>query len=122
MDFHYERLDHVQLAAPKGGEEKARLFYQDLLGFSEVEKPDNLKSRGGVWFTNGMIHLHIGIEEPFLPARKAHPAIRVKNIEAMKHYLDQKNTAYIVDDHLLGANRFYLHDPFGNRLEFLEWI
>lgn len=122
MEFHYEQLDHVQLAAPKGGEEKARAFYLDLLGFTEVEKPENLKSRGGVWFSTGVIDIHIGIEEPFQPAKKAHPAIRVKNIDAMKRYLDEKNTTYILDDNLPGANRFYIFEPFGNRLEFLQWI
>ncbi|MFS0671826.1 VOC family protein [Ornithinibacillus sp. 179-J 7C1 HS] len=122
MDFQYEQLDHIQLAAPKGGEEKARAFYHGILGFTEVEKPENLRSRGGVWFSNGEVDIHIGIEEPFHPARKAHPAIRVKNIEAMKKYLDEKDTEYIVDNNLPGANRFYLHDPFGNRLEFLQWI
>ena len=121
MNFHYEQLDHVQLAAPKDGEEEARKFYEGLLGFSEIEKPENLKRRGGVWFSNGVIPIHIGIEEPFQPAKKAHPAIRVKNIEEMKKYLDEKRVVYQVDMELPGANRFYLYDPFGNRLEFLEW-
>ncbi|WP_042149412.1 VOC family protein [Paucisalibacillus sp. EB02] len=121
MKFRYEQLDHVQLAAPKGGEEQAREFYEGLLGFPEVEKPANLKKRGGVWFTDGIIHIHVGIEEPFQPAKKAHPAIRVKNIENMKAYLDEKQAVYQVDYDLPGANRFYLYDPFGNRLEFLEW-
>jgi catechol 2,3-dioxygenase-like lactoylglutathione lyase family enzyme len=121
MNFHYEQLDHVQLAAPKGGEEQAREFYEGLLGFSEVEKPENLKKRGGVWFSDGVIHIHIGIDEPFQPAKKAHPAFRVKNIEEMKTYLDEKQATYQVDKDLPGANRFYMNDPFGNRLEFLEW-
>lgn len=121
MNFQYELLDHVQLAAPKGGEEKARNFYCDLLGFQEVEKPENLKKRGGVWFSNGKVNIHIGIDEPFQPSRKAHPAIRVENIEGMKEYLDSCKASYVVDHNLPGANRFYMEDPFGNRLEFLEW-
>jgi|SRR5690606_1148817 len=121
MNFRYEQLDHIQLAAPRGGEDQARAFYERLLGFQEVEKPENLKKRGGVWFSDGVIHIHIGIEEPFQPAKKAHPAFRVKNIEEMKKYLKSKEVAYQVDHDLPGANRFYLHDPFGNRLEFLEW-
>ncbi|WP_047979814.1 VOC family protein [Ornithinibacillus contaminans] len=121
MNFNYEKIDHVQLAAPVGEEENARLFYRDLLGLNEVEKPANLKKRGGVWFQSGNVAIHIGVEEPFYPANKAHPAIRVNNIEAMRAYLDSKNVAYTDDDNLPGANRFYLIDPFGNRLEFLEW-
>ncbi|GGA85476.1 VOC family protein [Ornithinibacillus halotolerans] len=122
MEFRYEQLDHVQLAAPKGAENQARAFYQDLLGFMEVEKPENLKQRGGVWFSDGNICIHIGIEDPFQPAKKAHPAFQVKNIEAMKKYLQIKQVDFMDDKNLPGANRFYLHDPFGNRLEFIEWI
>ncbi|WP_010093851.1 VOC family protein [Ornithinibacillus scapharcae] len=121
MRFQYEQLDHVQIAAPKGGEEQARKFYRDLLGFQEVDKPDKLKARGGAWFSNGQVHIHIGIEEPFQPARKAHPAIRVRNIEEMKQYLNSSNALYKVDHELSGANLFYMDDPFGNRIEFLEW-
>ncbi|WP_164669707.1 VOC family protein [Virgibacillus doumboii] len=121
MSFHYEVIDHVQLAAPIGGEIDARVFYQELLGFKEVEKPEQLKINGGVWFQAGNVHIHIGVEDPFVPAKKAHPAIHVKNIEAMKAYLNGKGVAFKVDDKLPGANRFYVTDPFGNRLEFLEW-
>lgn len=121
MNFQYEKIDHVQLAAPRGGEEDARKFYRDLLGFQEVDKPENLKARGGAWFSNGQVHIHIGIVEPFQAAGKAHPAIHVNNIEEMKLYLDSCHASYQVDHELPGANRFYMVDPFGNRLEFLEW-
>lgn len=121
MRFHYEMLDHVQLAAPKDAESEAREFYGNLLGFEEVEKPSQLKKRGGVWFQAGHIHIHIGIEEPFIPAKKAHPAIRVKNISAMKEFLEKHEQIFTVDDNLPNADRFYINDPFGNRLEFLEW-
>lgn len=121
MGFHYEIIDHVQLAAPKGGEMKARAFYGDVLGFEEVEKPDTLKKRGGVWFQAGSIHMHIGIDDPFVPAKKAHPAIRVKNIAAMKRFLQEQQIDFREDNDLPQADRFYIDDPFGNRLEFLEW-
>lgn len=121
MSFTYGEIDHVQLAAPKGGEHDAREFFSDLLGFKEVEKPDSLKKNGGVWFMAGTIRLHIGIDEPFIAAKKAHPAFHVENIEALKDHLREKNVPFLVDDRLPGANRFYLDDPFGNRLEFLEW-
>jgi catechol 2,3-dioxygenase-like lactoylglutathione lyase family enzyme len=121
MTFQYEKLDHVQLAAPKGSEDLAREFYQEVLGLAEVEKPENLKKRGGAWFSSGDIHIHIGIEEPFYPAKKAHPAILVKNLAGLMDHLDNKKVRYIVDENLPGARRFYVSDPFGNRLEFLEW-
>ncbi|MEN2767811.1 VOC family protein [Ornithinibacillus xuwenensis] len=122
MSFHYEKIDHVQLAAPKGGEDRARAFYQGLLGFEELEKPENLRKRGGVWFQSGSFQLHIGIDEPFYPAKKAHPAIRVTNLEGLKDRLDNHHVSYTVDGDLPGADRFYMTDPFGNRLEFLEWL
>ncbi|MGY0693782.1 VOC family protein [Virgibacillus sp. FSP13] len=122
MSFQIDKIDHVQLAAPIGGEDRARTFFQGLLGFEEVVKPESLQKRGGVWFRIGSIHLHIGIEENFHPAEKAHPAFQVKNIEAMKVYLRMRNVTFTEDENLPKANRFYLHDPFGNRLEFLEWL
>lgn len=121
MTFHYETIDHVQLAAPPGSEVKARSFYEEILGFSEVEKPELLKANGGVWFQAGTINIHIGIEKPFVPAKKAHPAILVKNIEKLKEHLTENQVDFLVDHKLLGANRFYVSDPFGNRIEFLEW-
>ncbi|MFD1849915.1 VOC family protein [Oceanobacillus bengalensis] len=122
MKFNIESIDHVQLAAPVGGEEKAREFYKGLLGFQEIEKAPLLQKNGGVWFAIGAVHLHIGIEDPFIPARKAHPAIRVRNLASMKKYLMDQNVSFQVDNKLPGANRFYLSDPFGNRIEFLEWL
>ncbi|WP_188456689.1 VOC family protein [Virgibacillus oceani] len=122
MTYQIDTIDHVQLAAPVGGEDHAREFFHDLLGFEEIEKPKSLRKRGGVWFRYGTVHVHIGVENNFLPAKKAHPAFRVKNIEAMKTYLNSRNVMIKNDDKLPGANRFYLDDPFGNRLEFLEWM
>ncbi|WP_067724876.1 VOC family protein [Oceanobacillus damuensis] len=122
MDFKYERIDHVQLAAPIGEEKTARNFYKELLGFEEKEKPQSLKGNGGVWFQAGKVEIHIGVEKPFIPAKKAHPAIRVENIENMKQYLDAVDIDYKVDHKLPGANRLYVKDPFGNRIEFLEWF
>lgn len=114
-------MDHVQLAAPVGGEIKARAFYSKLLGFMEVEKPELLKQNGGVWFQGGEVHIHIGIEKNFVPAKKAHPAIEVEDLQAFQAYLESKDVNITVDTRLPHAHRFYIYDPFGNRLEFLEW-
>ncbi|MGM7637044.1 VOC family protein [Bacillus sp. Hm123] len=122
MTFHIETIDHIQLAAPKGSEEEARKFFRDILRFKEIEKPAELRKRGGVWFECGKIQLHIGIEEPFSPAKKAHPAFEVKNITELMEHLVSCQVVITEDDKLPGAKRFYTFDPFGNRLEFLEWI
>ena len=100
-DVLIEGLDHVQLAAPRGCEEEARWFFGELLGLVEVEKPDALRARGGVWFQAGAQQLHVGVAEPFAPATKAHPALRVQA------------------DALDGVRRFYSADPWGNRIELL---
>lgn len=121
MSFILKGIDHVQLAAPKGSEEMARNFFAGILDMTEVEKPDELKKRGGVWFQFGSSQLHIGIEEPFSPARKAHPAIVIENLGSLRNHLQEKNTAFLEDSSLPGADRIYVNDPFGNRIELLEW-
>ena len=122
MSFVFKSIDHIQLAAPKGSEEQARTFFGEVLGFQEVEKPENLQKRGGVWFTFGNYQVHIGIEEPFSPAKKAHPAFLIENLESLKAHLTKSEVDFVVDEDLPGANRIYLNDPFGNRIEILEWI
>ncbi len=122
MSFAIKKIDHIQLAAPKGCEEAAREFFSGILGLIEVEKPGELKKRGGVWFEFGTFQLHIGVEEPFSPAKKAHPAFVVENIEELKGHLRVKGVTFTEDDLLPGASRIHVHDPFGNRLELLEWL
>lgn len=113
-------IDHVQLAAPKGCESEARKFFGDLLGLVEIEKPESLRSRGGCWFRIGSRQLHIGIEEPFRPAAKAHPAFAVREIEALFTTLQRAGVTVNWDEALGGIRRFYATDPWGNRLEFTE--
>jgi catechol 2,3-dioxygenase-like lactoylglutathione lyase family enzyme len=120
MRFNYKAIDHVQVAAPAGSEDTARRFYQEILGFEEVEKPELLKKNGGVWFTSGVCDIHIGIEDPFTPARKAHPAFEVDNIREFKKHLSEKEIKFVEDDRIPGVKRFHLHDPFGNRIEIVE--
>jgi catechol 2,3-dioxygenase-like lactoylglutathione lyase family enzyme len=122
MLFTYKAIDHVQLAAPKGSEDTARKFYQEILGLSEVEKPEQLKKSGGVWFTSGICDIHIGIEEPFVPARKAHPALEVENIEGFLQHLSEKMIPFVEDNRIPGVKRFHINDPFGNRIEILEKV
>jgi catechol 2,3-dioxygenase-like lactoylglutathione lyase family enzyme len=105
---------------PRGAEETARRFYGGILGLSEIEKPPVLARRGGVWFALGEQQLHLGVEEDFQPARKAHPAIVVRDIDEFRDRLTAADLSPIDDDALPGYRRFYVADPFGNRLEFLE--
>jgi ubiquinone/menaquinone biosynthesis C-methylase UbiE len=112
-------LDHVQLAMPRGSEERARAFYGGVLGMPEVPKPAALAARGGVWFRCGPQMLHLGVADEFRPQRKAHPALLVSDLAAVRARL-QALGAEVVEDNLLpGFERFYTEDPFGNRLECL---
>ncbi|HVW91119.1 MAG TPA: VOC family protein [Devosia sp.] len=115
-------LDHVQLAMPAGGEETARRFYGELLGLAEVPKPPNLAARGGVWFARGPIKLHLGVEADFRPARKAHPAFLVKDLDSLAARLDRAGFPPAADEPLDGYDRLYVADPFGNRLELMERV
>jgi hypothetical protein len=113
-------LDHVQLAMPPGAEDIARGFYVGLLGMIEIPKPAALASRGGLWLRTGKVELHLGVEGDFRPARKAHPAITVKDIAAVAQQLTQNGVKVILDDSLPERARFYADDCFGNRLEFIQ--
>ncbi|MDQ0271617.1 VOC family protein [Cytobacillus purgationiresistens] len=121
MSFQFKAIDHIQLAAPKGCEDSARAFFGGVLGLEEIEKPEELRKRGGVWFGFGKYQIHIGIEEPFSPAKKAHPAFEIENINELKSHLSEKGIHFIEDDLLPGAKRCFVSDPFGNRIELLEW-
>jgi catechol 2,3-dioxygenase-like lactoylglutathione lyase family enzyme len=113
-------IDHLQIIAPARGENAARRFFGEVLGLAEVPKPAALRGRGGVWFAVGEQQLHIGVEEPFSPARKAHPAFRVTGIDALAARLEAAGHPPRWDDDLPGYRRFYVDDPFGNRIELLE--
>lgn len=124
MAFNFYGLDRIQLAAPEGCETEARDFFTNLLGWKEIPKPDILKKRGGVWFQCGTHQVHIGVQKEFVPATKAHPAFHVHHLDALREDLHHKNTQ-VMDDKTRadeGVRCFYLNDPFGNRLEFLEWV
>lgn len=114
------RIDHIQLAAPSGCEDAAREFYGKLLGLSEIVKPASLQARGGCWFQCGLHQLHIGVESDFRPARKAHPAFAVGDLNQLRDALQSHNVKITDDDSLPGTDRFYAEDPFGNRLEFIQ--
>lgn len=115
------RLDHVQIAAPPGCEPEARRFFGEVLGLAEIEKPEALRGRGGVWFAVGEHQLHVGVETEFTPAGKAHPAFAVAaaDLESLAERLADTGTVVSWDVSLPDQRRFYCQDPWGNRLEFL---
>jgi len=113
-------IDHVLLSGPPGCEDDARLFYGGVLGLGEVEKPAALAGRGGCWFTAGAQQLHIGVEEPFAPARKAHPALATGDVEQVADALEAAGYAVRWDESIGGIDRFFVDDPFGNRLEIVQ--
>ncbi len=114
-------LDHVQVAMPAGGERDARHLYSDLLGLDELEKPAALAARGGAWFAlpDGR-QLHLGVEDPFRPSRKAHPAFVVPSLDELAEKIEAGGLPVRWDEELAPRRRFYGEDLFGNRLEFLE--
>lgn len=114
-------LDHVQIAAPPGCEAEARRFFGELLGLTEIEKPEPLRARGGAWFAVGDRQLHVGVEEEFEPARKAHVALRVgaAELDQLTVRLSAAGAPIAWDEALPGERRFYSADPWGNRIEFI---
>ena len=116
------RIEHVQLAMPAGGEDRARAFYRDILGIAETPKPPNLAKRGGCWFERGDLKIHIGVEVDFRPARKAHVALLVTDLPVLQETLRSAGYAIKEDEPLEGYRRIYVDDPFGNRIELIEFL
>jgi catechol 2,3-dioxygenase-like lactoylglutathione lyase family enzyme len=113
-------LNHVQIEAPPGCEAAARAFFGNLLGLAEVPKPPNLAGRGGVWFACGAQQIHIGVVQDFVPRRKGHPALQVQGLAAWRARLSSAGVAITEDEPLPGWDRFYIADPWGNRMELME--
>lgn len=114
-------LDHVQIAIPAGGEDAARAFYAELLGFEELPKPPELAKRGGAWFRSGLATIHVGIDPAFVPAKKAHPALRCAEYAALLKRLGERGTPVEEDPQLFeGRSHCYVCDPFGNRIELID--
>ena len=112
-------LDHIQLAIPEGGEERAREFFGDLLGMVEVAKPANLSPQG-CWFEGGAARLHIGVDPDFRPATKAHPAFLVEDLKVLRARLEAAGCETSDDKPVEGYARFFTRDPFGNRIELMQ--
>jgi len=115
----FTSIDHVQLAMPKDGEEMARGFYRDLLGMVEIPKPAELAKRGGCWFESGEVQVHLGVENDFRPAKKAHPALRCRDYAICVARLSGAGVDVLEVNDIPGVRRCHIHDPFGNRIELV---
>ena len=113
-------IDHVQLAMPPGRENDAIAFYDGLLGIPNVPKPPHLAVRGGCWFEAPPLRVHLGVEQDFRPARKAHPALLVDGLDDLASRLEAAGHEVRVEGGLDGFDQRYVDDPFGNRIELLE--
>ncbi|HKW61094.1 MAG TPA: VOC family protein [Candidatus Acidoferrum sp.] len=113
-------IDHVQLVMPKGSEDRARSFYRDVLGMKEIAKPEPLAKRGGCWFASAEVQVHLGVEEDFRPAKKAHPALVVEGLDEIVARCEAAGLPTIPDAEIDRRRRIHIFDPFGNRLELIE--
>jgi catechol 2,3-dioxygenase-like lactoylglutathione lyase family enzyme len=120
MNFEVTGLDHVQLAMPPGGEAVAESFYAGLLGLTRLPKPEPMAQRGGCWFSSGSAAVHLGVEVDFRPARKAHPALRVRNLAALAAHLRAAGVDVRPNQDQPEGAGCYVDDPFGNRIELVD--
>ncbi|MCY3870008.1 MAG: VOC family protein [Gemmatimonadetes bacterium] len=113
-------LHHAQITVPRGAEDAAREFYCGILGLPEIEKPESLKARGGLWLQVGDRQVHVGIEEGVdRLATKAHLAYEVTDISFWRSLLAEAGVEIEKSIAIPGINRFEFRDPFGNRVEIL---
>src|SRR5438270_835067 len=115
-------IDHIQIAMPAGAEEQARAFYIGVLQLSEKRKPPVLAARGGAWFCNEGIEIHLGVEKDFRAARKAHPAFLVRDLQGFIDRARAQGCELATDEPLTGYDRIFIYDPFGNRIELMERV
>jgi catechol 2,3-dioxygenase-like lactoylglutathione lyase family enzyme len=113
-------IDHVQIAIPIASEARARAFYSDILGFTEIAKPPQMTERKSIWLVAGAVNLHLGIELDFTPAKRAHPAFVVEGLDKILAACDRASISSKPDTSFNGFRRVHVFDPFGNRLELME--
>ncbi|HZI19447.1 MAG TPA: VOC family protein [Pyrinomonadaceae bacterium] len=123
MRITFKRLDHVQVCYPPGAEARAREFYGGLLGLEEIEKPEALRARGGMWYKIADVQLHLGVEAgDAIPSAKRHPAFEVERLAEVRAYLEKAGAPVRDEPAVPGLGRFSFFDPFGNRFELMEKV
>jgi catechol 2,3-dioxygenase-like lactoylglutathione lyase family enzyme len=115
-------IDHVQLSIPPDSEDLARAFYGGVLGLQEKPKPEHLVQRGGVWFEQDDLKLHLGVDRNFRPAKKAHPGLLVEDLERLVSRCQKAGYGVVVGEGIENYRQVYVTDPFGNRIELMESI
>jgi catechol 2,3-dioxygenase-like lactoylglutathione lyase family enzyme len=120
MSFEVVGLDHVQLAMPAEREPEAEAFYSGLLGLARIPKPEPMASRGGCWFASGPVAIHLGVEQDFRPAQKAHPALVVRRLASLVEVLEAHGVAVRPNPDQPAGAGCYVDDPFGNRIELID--
>ncbi len=115
-------IDHVQLAIPPNSEDLARVFYGEILGLREKPKPEHLAERGGIWFEQGDLKLYLGVDHNFRPATKAHPGLLVEDLDELIRQCEASGCSIMMGEGVESHRQVYVIDPFGNRLELLEFI
>ena len=113
-------IDHVQVAIPVASESRARAFYSGILGFTEIDKPPQMAERKSIWFVAGAVNLHLGIEPDFTPAKRAHPAFVVADLDEILVACERASITAKPDTPFNNFRRVHVFDPFGNRLELME--
>jgi catechol 2,3-dioxygenase-like lactoylglutathione lyase family enzyme len=119
LSFGFE-IDHVQIAIPKGGEDIGRAFFGECLGLLELPKPADMAKRGGCWFVAGDRQIHLGVDADFRPALKAHVALKTGKLDELRARLEKAGYRICDETDVEGRTRFFTHDPFGNRIEFMD--
>jgi catechol 2,3-dioxygenase-like lactoylglutathione lyase family enzyme len=120
MGFAVVGLDHVQLAMPPGRESEAEAFYAGFLGFVRIPKPEPMAGRGGCWFASGPVAVHLGVEADFRPARKAHPALVVRDLAGLAAAAAAEHIELRANPDQPDGAGYYIDDPFGNRIELID--
>jgi catechol 2,3-dioxygenase-like lactoylglutathione lyase family enzyme len=113
-------LDHVQVAIPASGEDRARQFYAGVLGFAEIAKPPATAGPNSIWSAAGSVKLHLGIEPDFHSAKRAHPAFVVDGLNQILCACQRAGLATRPDTSSNRFRRVHVFDPFGNRLKLME--
>jgi catechol 2,3-dioxygenase-like lactoylglutathione lyase family enzyme len=115
-------IDHIQVTSPPEAENAMLFFYSQVLGLTEITKPETLQANGGAWYVLGDIQIHIGIEKyPHNEVSRRHICFRVQDLEAFAKHLRSHGVEIIGDRTLPECDRFFIRDPSGNRIEIAQF-